>query len=487
MAEAADTTAARPRGRREFDAVVVGSGPNGLAAAIEIARNGRSVLVVEADEEVGGGARTRELTLPGVRHDVCSAVHPLGASSPFFASLPLGQHGLTWLHPPVLAAHPLDDEPAATLLRGVEETATGLGADAARYERLIGPLAARWRGVVDDVLGPMRRLPRRPIDFARFGLIAARSATSFAEQFETQRARALVAGMCAHANVPLDRPFTAGVGLTLMLAGHNAGWPVAHGGSQAITAALTSYLASVGGQLETGRRVASLADLPPAKAILFATSAWEMAAVCGDRLSPQYRRSVRTFRRGPGVFKLDWALNGAIPWSDPACADAGTVHLGGTLGEIAAAEQAVERAEDYDQPFVLVTQPSVIDGTRAPEGQHVAWAYCHVPNGSTSDASEQIEAQVARFAPGFKDLIAARHAMSPADFECYNASYAGGDISGGAMSARQVLARPARRFDPYRTSATDIYLCSSSAPPGPGVHGMCGFHAARSALRHSLR
>lgn len=471
----------------QYDAVVVGAGPNGLAAAVEIARNGYSVIVLEADGEVGGGARTRELTVPGVRHDVCSAVHPLGIASPFFSSLPLEQYGLEWLHPTVLAAHPLDDEPAAVLVRDVAETASSLGDDAERYAQLVGRLAASWDDIAPDVLGPLRRVPRHVIDMARFGRVATRSAVWFAERFATERARALVAGMCAHANVALDRPFTAGVGLTLMLAGHNTGWPVARGGSQAISDALASYLSSLGGHVETGRPVASMADLPASRAVLFATSAWEMAAVCGERLSAQYRGSIRAFRRGPGVFKLDWALNQGIPWADPACREAGTVHLAGTLAEIAAAEEEVSRAEPSDRPFVLVTQPSVVDATRAPEGTHVAWAYCHVPNASTRDMTTQIEEQIERFAPGFKDTIVARHALAPADLERYNASYAGGDISSGAMSPRQVLARPARRIDPYRTSASSIYLCSSSAPPGPGVHGMCGYHAARSALRHTLR
>ena len=474
-------------GRDPYDAVVVGSGPNGLAAAIELARHGHSVIVLEADGEIGGGARTRELTLPGVQHDVCSAVHPLAASSPFFLSLPLGEHGLEWLHPEVLAAHPLDGEPAAALMRSVGETAEMLGADAERYRELIGPLAEAWPALAPDVLGPLRRLPRRPLDAARFGRLAARSASWLAERFDGERARALIAGMCAHANTPLEQTFTAGVGLTLLLAGHQAGWPLPRGGSRSVSAALASYLGALGGQIETSRPVRTLADLPPARAILFATSAWEMARICDETLSAQYARSVREFRRGPGVFKLDLALSGPIPWSDPACARAGTVHVGGAHSEIAAAEQAVARAEHWERPFVLVAQPSVVDESRAPEGTHVVWAYCHVPNGSSADMTAPIEQQIERFAPGFSQMIVARHAMSPADLENYNASYAGGDISGGAMSPRQVLARPARRVDPYRTSSPDIYLASSSAPPGPGVHGMCGYHAARSALRHSLR
>lgn len=471
-----------------YDAVVVGSGPNGLAAAIELARHGRSVLVVEADDEIGGGARTRELTLPGVRHDVCSAVHPLAVCSPFFASLPLERHGLVWLDPPVLAAHPLDHEPAATLLRDAGATAAGLAAgDRRRYEELIVPLVERWDRVVDDVLGPLRRLPRHPGALARFASLAVRSGVSLAEQFATPRARALVAGMCAHASVPLDRALTAGVGLTLMLAGHRAGWPLARGGSGAVTAALASYFDSLGGEVETGRRVTSLDELPPSRAVLFATSAWEMSAVCGERLPAGYRQDIHRFRRGPGAFKLDLVLEAPIPWRDPACAGAGTVHIGGTLEEIAEAERAVGRSQEWERPFVLLSQPSVVDDARAPGNQHVVWAYCHVPNGSSIDVSERIEAQIERFAPGFRDLVVARHAMSPADFEHYNPSYAGGDISAGALSPSQVLARPSRRLDPYRTPAGDIYLCSSSTPPGPGVHGMCGFHGARSALRHSLR
>jgi phytoene dehydrogenase-like protein len=471
----------------DYDAVVVGSGPNGLAAAVELARHGRSVLVVEADDEIGGGARTRELTLPGALHDVCSAVHPLAASSPFFASLPLERHGLEWLHPPVLAAHPLEGESAAVLQREVATTAAELGADGARYRQLVEPLVERWGGIADDVLGPLRRLPRHPADLARFGRLAVRSGSSFAEQFQTPRARALVAGMCAHASVPLDKAFTAGVGLTLMVAGHRAGWPLARGGSGAVTRALASYLGSLGGEVETGRRVEELADIPPARAVLFATSAWEMAAVCGTELPASYRRSIGRFRRGPGVFKLDLVLDAPIPWADPACVGAGTVHLGGTLEEIVESEQAVARSQEPERPFVLLAQPSVVDETRAPEGQHVVWAYCHVPNASRSDATARIEAQIERFAPRFREQVVARHTMSPAELELYNPSYAGGDISAGAMSPRQVLARPAGRVDPYRTPAGHVYLCSSSTPPGPGVHGMCGFHAARSVLRHSLR
>ena len=474
-------------GREPYDAVVVGSGPNGLAAAVELARHGHSVIVLEADAEIGGGARTRELTLPGVQHDVCSAVHPLAASSPFFLSLPLEEHGLEWLHPEVLAAHPLDGEPAAALMRGVEETAETLGADGERYRQLIGPLAEAWPGLAPDVLGPLRRLPRRPLEAARFGRLAARSASWLAQRFEGEPARALIAGTCAHANTPLEQTFSAGVGLTLLLAGHQAGWPLPRGGSRAISTALASYLGALGGEIATDRVVNTLADIPRARATLFATSAWEMARICGEGLSEQYARNVRAFRRGPGVFKLDLALSGPIPWSDPTCTRAGTVHVGGTHAEIAAAEQAVSRAERWERPFVLVAQPNVVDDTRAPEGTHVVWAYCHVPNGSSVDMTAPIEHQIERFAPGFAETVVARNAMFPADLERYNASYAGGDISGGAMSPRQVLARPARRVDPYRTSAPDIYLASSSAPPGPGVHGMCGYHAARSALRHSLR
>lgn len=470
----------------EYDAVVVGSGPNGLSAAVELARNGRSVLVVEADEEIGGGARTRELTLPGFLHDVCSTVHPLGASSPFFGSLPLEQHGLDWIQPGVLAAHPLEDSDAAVLLRGVSETARKLGEDGPAYTRHVAPLAARWDAIAQGALGPPLRLPSHPLDMARFGRIATRPATSFSQRFETVRARALIAGMAAHANVPLERPFTAGVALTLMLAGHRSGWPVARGGSRAIVGALASLLRSLGGVIETGRPIASIGDLPSARATLFATSAWTMADICGERLSERYRRSIAAFRRGAGAFKLDWALDEPIPWSNEACRRAGTIHVGGTFVEIARAEADVGRGQTSDRPYVLLAQPSIVDETRAPASRHVAWAYCHVPNGSTVDMTDRVEAQVERFAPGFRDTIIERRAMAPADFERYNASYAGGDIGAGAMTARQVVARPGLRLDPYRTSAASIYLCSASTPPGPGVHGMCGYHAARSVLRHSL-
>ena len=476
----------RPYGSN-YDAVVVGSGPNGLSAAIELARNRRSVLVVEASEEIGGGARTKELTLDGFRHDVCSAVHPLGASSPFFRSLPLEDYGLTWEQPAVLAAHPLTDGDAAALFREVSHTAESLAIDGSVYERRVGELVARWPGIARGALGPGLRIPHHPQDLARFGLIAARSASWFAGRFEGVPARALVAGMAAHANVPLDRPFTAGVGLMLMLAGHRAGWPFARGGSSSIVSALAAHLTAIGGEIETGRHVRTLADLPNARAIVFATSAWTMAEVCGDALPSRYLRSIANFRPGPGVFKVDWALSDPIPWRAAVCTEAGTVHVGGSFEEIAASEEAVDRGTVSERPFVLVAQPTVVDPTRAPAGRHIAWAYCHVPNGSSADMTTRIENQMERYAPGFRDAVIERHTMSPADFERHNASYLGGDISAGAMSARQMLARPAWRIDPHRTSNRSIYLGSSSTPPGPGVHGMCGYHAARSALRHALR
>ena len=463
--------------------MVVGSGPNGLAAAITVAQAGHSVLVLEAADTPGGGARTAELTLPGFRHDVCSAIHPLAAGSPFLSTLPLEEHGLEWIHPRYPVAHPLDDGSAAVLERDVGATADALGEDAGAYRRLMWSLVRDWDKIAAGAMGPLRP-PRNPISMGRFGLRALRSARGLADSWLwTERARALFAGIAAHSVTPLEFNGSAAAGLVLQVAGHAVGWPMPRGGAQSITDAMVSYLQSLGGELETGVRVDSLDALPEARAMLLDVGARELARIAGDRLSPGYKRRLDAFRYGPGVFKMDWALDGPIPWTAVECEGGGTVHLGGTLEEIADAEAAVWRGEHPERPFVLLAQPTMFDETRAPEGKHIAWAYCHVPNGSEFDMSGRIEAQVERFAPGFRERILARSVITPLDMEVYNANYVGGDIGGGANTLRQLFARPVLALSPYRTSIDGVYLCSASTPPGGGVHGMCGYWAARDALK----
>jgi phytoene dehydrogenase-like protein len=466
-----------------LDAVVVGSGPNGLSAAVTLAQGGASVLVVEGHDQIGGGTRTAELTLPGFRHDVCSACHPMGILSPFFRRLPLADHGLRWIKPRVSVAHPLDDQPAVLLRLSLAETGRGLGADARAYERLVGPLVHDPHALLHDILGPLR-VPAHPFRMLRFGLDGVRSAAGLARaRFEGARARALFAGCAAHSVLPLERTMTAAVALVFCLAGHVEDWPVAEGGSAAIAGALGRLLVSLGGRVETGRWIRSLADLPDARAYLFDTSPAQLAAIAGPVLPAGYVGRLRRYRYGPGVFKIDWALDGPIPWRDPAVLEASTVHVGGTLDEIAAGEAAVWRDEHPERPFVLLCQQSQLDPTRAPEGKHTGYAYCHVPDGSTLDLTRAVEAQVERFAPGFRDRILARHAMSASDLERYNPTLAGGAITGGVSDLRQLFARPVARYDPYTTPHPRIFLCSSSTPPGGGVHGMPGHFAARSALR----
>lgn len=467
----------------ETDAVVIGSGPNGLAAAITLARAGVSVRVVEAHDEPGGGMRTAALTLPGFMHDVCSAVHPMGVLSPFFRTLPLGEHGLVWLYPRASVAHPLDDGPAVMLYRSVERTAGGLGRDARAWARLVDPLLGDPHALLADVMAPLR-VPAHPLPFLRFGLRAACSANRLARLwFREDRARALFAGCAAHSILPLTRPLSAAFGVLFALTAHVEDWPVAHGGSQAIARALASYLQSLGGRIETGCRVESLAPFASARVILFDTSPDALERIAGDMLPASYRRRLARYRYGPGVFKLDWALDGPIPWRDPACRDASTVHVGGTLEEVCASEREMFRGRHSERPFLIVCQQSEFDPTRAPAGKHTGYAYCHVPHGSTVDMTTAIERQIERFAPGFRDRILARHATNTTDLERYNPNYRGGAVTGGVADALQLWNRPVTRRDPYTTPNPRLFLCSASTPPGGGVHGQCGYWAARSALR----
>lgn len=470
---------------KQYDAVVVGSGPNGLAAAITLAQAGCSVLVIEGKETIGGGLRSAELTLPGFIHDPCSAVHPLGMASPFFSGLPLERFGLHWIQPDAPLAHPLGSGEVDAVLvdRSLDITAARLGVDAGRYRLLMEPLVENWEDLLGDLLGPLR-VPRHPLLYARFGATAVLPATGLARSlFKADRARAVFAGLACHSILPLERPLSAAFGLTLGLLAHSVGWPIPAGGSQRVTDALVGYFQSLGGDLVTGWMVQRLDELPKASVYLFDITPRQLLQIAGKRLPSGYRRQLGRFRHGPGVFKIDLALDGPIPWADPNCALAGTVHLGGTLDEIAASERAVWRGEHPEQPFVLLAQQSLFDASRAPAGKHTVWAYCHVPNGSTVDMTGVIEAQIERFAPGFRDRILARHTRSAVELEQYNPNYIGGDINAGVQDLRQQFTRPAIRPVPYTTPDPQIYLCSSSTPPGGGVHGMCGYHAAQAALR----
>jgi phytoene dehydrogenase-like protein len=465
--------------------VVVGSGPNGLAAAITLARSGRSVEVLEAAAEPGGGSRTAELTLPGFRHDVCSAVHPLGIASPFFRSLDLAAHGLDWIHPEAPLAHPLDDGRVAFLERSVEATARGLGRDRRRWQLLFGPIVADVDRLLPAILGPVIRVPRHPIALARFGVPALLPAATLARRwFRDDPARALFAGVGAHSMLDLRQPLTSSFALVLGMLGQAVGWPMARGGSSEIVRALVAELERLGGRVVTGTAVRSLDDVPKARSAVLDVTPRQALAIARDRMGALRRLEARRFRYGPGVFKLDWALDGPIPWRVPEIARAGTVHLGGRLDELVASEAAVADGRPPERPFVLLVQPTLFDPTRAPEGKHVGWAYCHVPAGSTVDMTERIEAQVERFAPGFRDRILARHATGPAALEAYDPNYVGGDINGGIGDVRQLILRPWPALDPYRLGR-DLWICSSSTPPGGGVHGMSGWHAAMSVLAHS--
>ncbi len=468
--------------RHSYDAVVVGSGPNGLAAAIVFAQSGRSVLVLEGQPTIGGGARSAELTEPGFTHDVGSAVHPMAVATPFFRSLPLEQHGLNWVHPPAAMAHPFDVGPSAMLRPSVADTGATLGPDAHAYDALVRPVAEHWSEICADALAPVH-LPRHPIMLGRFGLAALRSADSLARsRFRGELARGLLAGLCTHTIMPLTRTATASIGVVLAAVAHRTGWPIPAGGSQAISNALASYFRALGGEIVTGSPVASLGNIPSAETILLDVTPRQALAIGGDRFSTSYRRALERYRYGPGVCKVDWALSEPVPWRDRACAAAGTVHLGGSLEELVVSEAGPWNGEHADKPFVLVAQPSLFDATRAPSGKHTLWGYCHVPNNSDLDVSDRIERQIERFAPGFRDCIIARRVTKAAELPLGNANLVGGDIGAGANTLRQLFFRPAMRLDPYATSVNGLYLCSASTPPGGGVHGMCGMYAARSAL-----
>ena len=472
-----------PSQRDPLDAVVIGSGPNGLVAAIELARAGHSVRVLEARDEIGGGLHSAALTLPGYLHDVCSACHPMGVLSPAFQNMPLAEHGLRWAYPLASVAHPLDDEPAVLLRRSLAETAAELGPDAKAYERLLAPFLPRPEVLLADLLGPLR-LPRGPLRMARFGLQGMLPAAShFRWRFKGARARALLAGCTAHSILPFDRLFTSAVGMIFALTGHLTDWPVAAGGSQAIADALAGYLRSLGGTIETGRMITSLDDLPASRVVLLDTSPDQLARLGESQLPAGYVRRLRRYRYGPGVFKLDYALARSIPWRDPRVLEASTVHVGGTLDEIAAAESEVWQGRHPERPFVMVVQQSQFDPSRAPAGKHTGYMYCHVPAGSDVDQTEAIERQIERFAPGFRDLVLARHTTRATDFARLNANFVGGAVTGGAADIYQLFTRPVARLDPYSTPNPRLFLCSASTPPGGGVHGMCGWFAAQSALK----
>ncbi|MBA2436335.1 MAG: NAD(P)/FAD-dependent oxidoreductase [Verrucomicrobiota bacterium] len=469
---------------KECDAVVVGSGPNGLAAAITLARAGCSVRVLETNSTIGGGARSGELTRPGFVHDLCSAIHPLAFGSPFFRTLPLERHGLEWIQPPIALAHPLDHGAAACLRQDLEESSDSLGKDGPAWDRLLRPFVRDWEKLSGEFLQPMLHLPRHPFALARFGLPALFPASALARfQFREEPARALFAGIAAHSFLPLEAIASAAFGLVLGAAGHAVGWPFPRGGAQAISDALAAHLRQLGGEIETNRRIENIAQLPPARAVLFDTTCWQFARIAGPQLPVRYRSRLEKFRHAPGVFKIDYALSAPVPWEAAGCRAAGTLHLGGTLEEIAASERAVAEGRHAKQPFVLVAQQSLFDATRAPENQQTLWAYCHVPHGSEQDMTEAIERQIERFAPGFRDCVLTRHVAGAAALERSNANLVGGDINGGAADLWQLFARPVVGPAPYRTPRRGLYLCSSSTPPGGGVHGMCGYHAARTALR----
>jgi phytoene dehydrogenase-like protein len=468
--------------KRDYDAIVVGSGPNGLAAAITLQQQGLATLLLEAKATIGGGIRSADLTLPGFIHDVCSAIFPMAVASPFFTQLPLDKFGLTFIEPTYPAAHPFDDGTAAVLYYSVNETANALGGDKKAYEKLMLPLYKNRREIFPFILGPLK-FPKHPLVMARFGYKALQPTTLLARTFKTKEAKGLFAGMAAHGMLPFSKPATSAIALVLMLAAHSSGWPVPKGGSQQIANALGTYYISLGGNIETNFDVTSLKELPSSHAVFFDVTPKQLLQIAGYKFSSFYKWQLNRYKYGMGVYKVDYALSEPIPFMAPECRKAGTVHIGNTMEEIALSEYLSWNGKHADKPFVLLAQQSLFDTSRAPEGKQTAWAYCHVPNGSTKNMTNSIEQQIERFAPGFKDCVLAKHEMNSADMQEYNSNYTGGDIVGGAPLISQLFTRPALRLCPYKTSAKGIYICSSSTPPGGGVHGMCGFHAAKKALK----
>ena len=461
---------------------MVGSGPNGLAAAIRLAEQGLSVKVFEASDTIGGGMRTKELMQPGFRHDVCSAIHPLAASSPYLKHLPLEKHGLEWITPEFPVAHPMDDGTAVVMHHNISQTVEELGVDGSSYRSAMEPIADNWDTLTSDFLGPLR-FPKHPIDLALFGLKALQPASLFQRRFKDERAKALFAGLVAHSILPLNAISTSAIGLVLGAAGHAVGWPMPKGGSQSIAEAMAGYFKSLGGEIETGSEITSVEQLPPSRAMLMDITPRQLIQIAGDRLPGSYINRLKKYRYGSGVFKVDYILSEPVPWNDPRCQRAGTIHLGGTFDEIAAGEKMMDSGQHVEKPYVLIAQQSNFDDTRTPDNRHTLWAYCHVPNGSTRYMTTEIENQIERFAPGFIDTIEQRHTMNTDQFHEYNANYFGGDINGGRQDIWQLFTRPVHLIHPYATPAKGLYLCSSSTPPGGGVHGMCGYHAATLALR----
>jgi len=467
----------------EFNAIIIGSGPNGLAAAIELARNGLKVLVVEGANSIGGGTRTGERTLPGFLHDHCSAVHPMGVLSPYLKTLPLGDFGLKWLYPEASVAHPLDDEPTILLTKSLKETGSYLGRDAKKWENLFAYFTKNGEALLEDSLKPLG-FPKHPALLTRFGLRAMQPATTFANHtFKEKSAKALFAGCAAHSVLPLEKMFTAALGLVFGVTGHMVDWPVAEGGSQSITGSMARYFESLGGEIRNSKWIRSMDDLPPAEAYIFDTDPVQLAQIASSELPVGYRKRLNKYNYGPGTFKVDWALNGPIPWKDANSLKASTVHIGGTLDEISLSERMAWEGKHCDKPFIILCQQSMIDDTRAPKGKHTGYAYCHVPNGSTKDMTEIIENQIERFAPGFKDIILERQSTNTSQFHEYNPNYLGGAITGGAADITQLFTRPVARLNPYTTPNPKIFICSAATPPGGGVHGMCGYWAAQAVLK----